>query len=326
MALSDAPDELKPYIFHGIDLEYRETSTSAMGDCPFCGDHKFNVVIKEQPGKKFGWRCPKCDKGGNVYIFLREFYQHCLDTMQSEEADENLRDSRRLFNTGTISAWGLIRSSITGEWLVPGYNVEGALCQLYRYVQTQDGLKLLATPTLNHYIHGVNLYDPTKSIVAVCEGPWDAMALWELLAAGKWTPDGKGLLPTGSVESSALADINVVAVPGCNVFHDSWASLLGGKIVWLMYDSDHPKNVCGGCAKTYSVVDHQSCPHCSSVEIKNTLPPAGYGGVQRVALKLKESKTPPDEVKFIRWGENNYADRLPSGTDVRDVLSGKVSL
>lgn len=324
--VTDAPDELRPYIFHGIDLQYKENSTSAIGDCPFCSEHKFSVVIKEQAGKKFGWRCPKCDKGGNTYLFLRELYQHSLETMQDESAAEKLRDERRLLNAGTLSAWGLIRSSITGEWLIPGHNPEGALCQLYRYVKTPEGMKLLATPTLNQYIHGMNLFDPRRSIVAVCEGPWDAMALWELLAAGKWTPDGKSLTPTGSVESSALADINVIAVPGCNTFHDSWSSLLADKIVWLMYDSDHPKNICGGCAKTYSAVDHDACPACSSVEIKNTLESVGYAGVKRVAMKLKESKTPPDEVKFIRWGENNYAENLPSGTDVRDVLSGKVEL
>lgn len=324
---SDDPEQLRPYLFHGIDLDYGPNSVQALGECPFCRREKtFAVVIREEKGKKFGFRCPACGKEGNSFIFIREFYQQCLADMENEEAAQKLCDSRGFLRTESVDAWGLIRSTVTAEWIVPGHNVDGALCQLYKYVQTKDGMKLLPTPTLNHYLHGMNLFDPNKSIIAICEGPWDAIALWELLGLGKWSPDGKELVPTGSVESSALADINVLAVPGCQTFHDSWAALFAGKIVWLMYDSDHPKNICGECTKTYSAVSHEACPHCSSKKVKNTLPPAGYEGVKRVATKLRDCKTPPEETQFIRWGEEFYNPTLASGTDVRDILNGKVAL
>lgn len=327
MATNDVPDQLKPYTFHGIELNYSPNSSHAVGRCPFCSREKtFDVVIKEQAGKKFGFRCPACAKEGNTYIFLRELYQHSLETMIDESAAKFLCDSRGFLETATLKSWGIIRSSITGHWMVPGHNPDGSLCQLYQYIQMAEGWKLLPTPTLNHYLHGVPLYDPNKSIVALCEGPWDGIALWEGLGLGKWSGDGNELSPTGSAESSALADINVLATPGCNVFHDSWTKLFSDKVVWLMYDSDHPKNVCGGCNRTYSNIDHAACPSCQSVEVKNHLDPAGYKGVERTAKLLAESSNPPAEIQFVKWGDNGFNPDMPSGSDVRDVLVGKVVL
>jgi hypothetical protein len=152
--------------------------------------------------------------------------------------------------------------------------------------------KLLPTPTLGHQLHGMNLFDPKKRTVYVCEGPWDGMALWEIARQAK-VADGE-LRATANPDGSLLAHASVIAVPGCTTFLESWVSLFAGKTVCLMFDSDHPTE-------------------------KNAIPP-GHAGMLRVARLLYSSKTPPAEVKILKWGSGGYDSELPSGYDVRDAV------
>jgi hypothetical protein len=289
VVVSTELDRLRPYTFHGIHLA--PAGTQAIGDCPFCGrDGKFTVETSTGL-----WRCFVCNAGtasggGNSLTFIRLLYQTSTCTqgfLESVAAD------RKLLYPDTVAAWGIVPGH-DGAWLVPGYGTDGKLDQLYRRTRIQDGgewvWQLLPTPGLwpEGKVHALHLpigdFDPSRSMVVVCEGPWDGMALWEV-----WPRDGT---------------TNIIAVPGCNVWQEKWTYMCQGKFVTLMYDSDHPRK---NLSKSYSGVNR----------IANIMSRAGYDGMKRVAGRLSGAAA---SVRIIRWGPDGFDPNRPSGWDVRDHL------
>lgn len=290
----DLPDKLRPYRFHGVELDYAEGHENAEGRCPNCDrDDKF--AIHSATGQYNCFR-GSCGFKGNVTTFLQWLWGEG-DRATTPEQYGQLAADRRLLYPDTLMAWGVVRNVLTGDWLMPGWTADVKLYQLYRYTQIrtrQGSLRkaLLATPGLKHQLFGVNVYAPEKSQLYLTEGPWDAMVLWEVLKNTKEVESG--LSPTANITRSLLADANVLAVPGCRVFSDKWLPLFAGKVVYLMYDNDHPQ---GGS------------------------PPAGYAGMHTVASLLTAAPQPPEAVNYLHWGHNGYDATLPSGFDVRDTLT-----
>jgi hypothetical protein len=222
---SEIPDTLRPYLHHKVNL-YKIQGKEALGDCPFCTKPgKFTVNVE-----KGTWRCLSCNegveregsmrqvyKGGNVYTFLKRLWE--ISEEQTTDYSE-LRVNRKLLSDDVLIEWQVTRSIITDEWLVPAFNAEGKLIQLYRYVldASKHKFTLLATAGLPHGLFGVNLYDSRKEEVYLCEGPWDAICLYELDKS-----------------------VNVLAVPGVGVFNEKWCPLFSGKKVSICYDNDYPK-------------------------------------------------------------------------------------
>lgn len=295
--LVQQPEKLRPYLLHGLDLQYRDGDSEATCDCPFCGrEGKFSVNIETGL-----WGCFICAEGtekggGNAYVFLRHLWK--LSDENTKNYSE-LAERRRLLNPETLMLWETCQSLVTGEWLVPGYSIDGKLCQLYKYVNNGKRWLLMPTPTLGHRLHGVNLYDPRKSTIYLCEGPWDGMLLWETLAQTKLTDSG--LAATANVNASLLGDASVLAVPGCNVFQENWVGLFAGKRIVLMYDNDHPRQ--------HPVTRKQVAP-------------AGLTAMQRIAKLLSEASTPPASIEYLSWGKEGWEPELPSGWDITDALSG----
>lgn len=144
---------------------------------------------------------------------------------------------RGLISPETPRAWG-VREALDGSWLVPGYGTDGKLDQVYRRTRVKDSAgnwtwRLLPTPGIwpEGKAHALHLpvvgqdFDPARPDIIVCEGPWDALALWELWDRTTTTPPH---------------NTNIIAVPGCGVWRDEWTALCRGKNVTLLYDSDHP--------------------------------------------------------------------------------------
>lgn len=301
--MKDVPEKLKPYASLGLELRPGDSHSTA--DCPFCGRAgKFS--LNNETGQ---WRCFVCDagdpgprgaSGGNVYTFLRLFWE--LAKSQTQEVDyESLRDHRGLLSTQTVEDWGCVVSPITGEWLLPGCGADGALNTLYRYVPQGDGgdlFKLYALAGMPHQLYGPPLYDRSKKTVYLCEGPWDAMALYEILRQTK--KDVQGYTLTGAVPSSLYAKANVLALPSCSTFNPAWLPLFEGCKVVLCFDNDHPRE------------------HPKTGE---PVAPAALEGSKRVAGALASSaEHKPESIHWLAWGPEGYDPDLPSGTDVRDVL------
>lgn len=298
----DTPAKLKPYKFHGLDLSYSNGDKEALATCPFCDhDGKFSITIESGE-----WRCLSCNegtdkgrvtKGGNVYVFLRKLWEYGENATHDYQ---ELASNRGVLFPETLVAWGVCRSIVTREWLVPGYNVEGSLCQLYRYVMVDGRMRLLATPTIGHQLHGMNLFDKKKDSVYVCEGPWDAIVLWEVLKHTKRGDDGE-LAKTANQAISLLSEANVLAVPGCSTFNEkAWPALFSGKHVYLMYDNDHEK---------------------TNPKTGNKTAPAAYEAMRRVAGILGATKKPPAQISYLHWGDLGFNPGLPTGYDVRDLLT-----
>lgn len=276
-AITDYTQRLRPYEFHGVSLEVTANGKEAIGDCPFCNrEGKFSV--NTETGL---WKCWVCGSGspsggGNALTFIRLVYEQSIKNTTNEFFQSVAQN--RYLSAGSVKAWGVTRSEYNGTVLVPGFGPDSKLDQLYRHING----KLLPTPGVwsegkSHALHIPTMvagdYDPLRPAIVICEGPWDGMALWE-------------------VERQAWGDANIVAVPGCNVWRDEWTEMCRGKVVTLLYDSDHP-------AGPNKVV-------------------AGWAGVQRVCRKLSGVAV---AVRVLRWGPDGYDPDKKSGWDVRDALT-----
>lgn len=288
------PKMLKPYVFHGVDFS-SDDGAEAVGTCPFCGrEGKFYVQVDTGV-----WSCKVCQTGtkkggGNAYTFIREL--HAMSA-KSGSLNGTLAQARKLLSKAVLDKWGVVQSSTTGEYLIPGWNPDGKLTQLYKYAKFGSKMILYGTPELHAAMYGVDLFDKSKSEVWVFEGPWDAMAAWEVVngvkdEGGRWVPTANQVLSVGG-------DVNIVAIPGANVFQESWVPLFAGKRVTIFFDSDHPKEHAGrqvGCA--------------------------GYVGAKRTAGMLaRPDGTGASEVHYLQWGPDGYDPDKASGWDVRDHLS-----
>lgn len=292
--LADLPKNLRAYQFHGVLVNYQEGREQAIADCPFCGkDSKFYINVETGL-----WDCKVCRTGsekggGNVYTFIRQIWE----TGDTKGID-NLASNRKLLSSQPLIDWGVRRCTLNDTWVVPAYNPNGRINQLYRYLKDQQTgkMRLLATPELNHGLFGVNNFDKTKPNVYLCEGPWDGAALWEVLGKAKEREEG-GLAVTSSVETSLLKSCNVLAVPGANVFVDGWVDLFEGRSITLLYDNDHPLSNNG-----------------------RKLEGAGLAGMKKATARLASAESPPNEIKYLSWGRQGYDPDLPNGTDIRDLI------
>jgi hypothetical protein len=295
--MNDSPKALRPYQFHGVNLDARPGKDQAAGDCPFCGkEGKFFVRVDNGL-----WQCRVClsgseKGGGNVYTFLRELHKQGTGGKA-----QDLASDRKLKSVETLEQWGVKQSVITGEWVVPGYTPDGKLAQLYRYTKDNSTgrMVLMATQELPHQMFGMHLFNPKGKDVYLCEGPWDGMALWESLRMVKSNGAG-GLTQTGNPAVSLGEGCSVVAVPGCNVFADQWRNAFKGKRVHLMYDNDYPRKH----PKTGAPI-----------------PPTGYAAMKRVAGVLAAAEEPPESIHYLCWGEEGWTRNYNNGFDVRDFLS-----
>lgn len=289
------PKGVETFLFHGVDVDYGTNTDQAIATCPFCDKRKMYINMDNGC-----WDCKSCGAGakgsghGNPVGFLKLLHESL-----NGEGLEALAKERKFLSTVTMESWGVGFSNFNHKWYVPGYNAQGSLCQLYKLTQTPTSNRLFPTKNLGHQLHGMNLWDDKKSTVYICEGCWDGIALHEILGETKLSDSG--LMATANYNKSLLKDANVIAVPGVNVFNESWCKLLKGKNVVLMYDNDYPKKH----PKTGTDIGLQ-----------------GFKGMQRVAKYLTETTDTPLSISFLAWGDAaGYTQEYPDGCDVRDVLA-----
>lgn len=299
----DVPDTLIPFIVHGIDLHWRKGSKDATGDCPFCdSEGKFGV---KQLTSQF--RCVKCGENGNQYDFIRRVWE--LSEGKATEAElEDLRLDRKLLSCQVLLKWGVRKSFITGKWIVPGYNHEGKIVQLYYYGHNGKRQCWMLTKTMGHGLLGFGTYDPAKKVNIICEGLWDGAALSEILGRAKPNMEGNGssaseraYAPTGAESSSMLADKNVLAIATANAFKPTYVDLFKGSTVTLCGQNDHPK---------------------LNEKTGQTIPAASHYEMEKIARLLQPIT---EDMSYLTWEPNGclkgYNEELPSGYDVRDYLT-----
>ena len=301
---TQTPASLKPFIGHGLELK-STTGDQYEGECPNpqCGKlFRVNAITGQ-------WDCKGCRAKGNSYTFLRWMWEMGRERVSDSGENTRLRretlaaftKSRSLRNPKTLQEWGLSISVVTGDWILPGYDVRGEVMNLYVYkkILGEKKRKLLSTAGCEHQLFGMNLFDRRKGRIYLCESVWDAMTLYEFLPRIKETDSG--IAWTMNRNLSIANSVNVLAVPGANVFREQWCELFAGKQVCLLYHSDHPKILPDG----------------------TTQPPGGYLGMRRAVKLLTGATEPPANMYYLYWGDEGYDKGLKSGYDVRDwVMEG----
>lgn len=290
----DTPHELRPYLFHKIELTWSGTA-DAIGICPFCGgENKF--FVSQTTGQ---FHCKTCPENGNAWTFVRKL--HASGQVSTAEMTEVAADRR--IQPATLQRWGWVKSIVDGTWMLPTYGFRAGDVQninnLYRWDYAAKKRRLMSTSNFEHFLFGLHLWEEHKPDVFLCEGPFDAMALEEHCLIYGRDSDGN-LVPEAEAGIPSLSDTtNILAVPGCEVFKETWLPAFEGKAVTLLYDSDRPRT--GG-----------------SKENPKHLPPAGYAGMMATAKKLYGIAA---SISVINWGPQGYDPDLPEGYDVRDLLN-----
>lgn len=281
MKRDETPENLRPYIFHGVDLQWRGNDSNAIAECPFCGkEEKFNVTTNEGV-----YRCWSCHSTGNIYPFMAKLLE--LSERETTTQDYIAFANQRSLDVDTPIHWQLAKSYMTGHWLIPGYNIKGTVTQLYRYSKTEDGMQLLPTPTKRlsgkiskedkgHGLHHCGTFVKKKPQIFLCEGPWDAMALWEVLGRTELLEGGE-LVECANPDRSILNEVNVLGAPGCSVFAKHWLKLFEKKDVAILFDNDHPKE---------------------NPKTKKMIEPAGWQGVRRIGSMLQRKA---NSVTYLSW-------------------------
>lgn len=282
------PVPLRPWEFHGVELSYREGDKEARGDCPFCG-RAGKLYVNAESGQ---WNCRVCAEGGNVFSLLRRLWDERgtgEGTVEQLAADKRLLpDSLRTWGVGT----GLVA---TDSVYCPGFDAAGQVTQLYKWTYNPaEKRHYWNMPAgLKHALHGVHLFDRNKRDVYLCEGVWDAIALWECMRSLRRTENGI-YVPVDDEEDSLLATANVLAVPTATTFNEHWAELFAGCRVFLLFDSDLPDRF----------------GRSSAAE-----------GAKHVVSVLTLADDPPEEIQWLVWGEGGFDKTLKHGYDIRDLLT-----
>jgi ribosomal protein L37AE/L43A len=284
------PAKLKPFLFHGVDLDLAAGQKEAEADCPFC-DKEQHFFINKTTGQ---WDCKVCGESGNVYGFLNVLHRMSVETTKAEDFEALAED--RFVPVEAFKAWGVAKNPLNDEWLIPAFNDKGKLANLSKW----DGGRPFGTPGLKIWPFGLHLLKKGQDTLWVAEGPWDGMALWSALRCVR-SSRGK-LIKTANAKKALGASQAVIAVPGAQNFKQDWLAFFTGKTVRLAYDNDHPRKSTGG----------------------KTVRP-GWDGMTRVAKLCggMDNGEAPERLERLYWGKKGHSTELEDGFDVRDLFRDK---
>lgn len=316
------PDNLRPFDFHGMLLQY-SYGEWWKSDCFFCGKEG-HFHIGSSTGQ---WNCKRCNEKGNIASFLQRLHEASLKEFVSDTEWERLEKSRSVPRS-EMQEWGLCKSTVTDNWLLPAHNPKGALTNLFKVVEVEGKWKAYATPQTPGFQckiwpFGTHLLPTSRQATIVCEGPWDGMALrsaFKSLRKKKPTNSWEDLAASliRNAKGNLHETIGVLSVPGASSFASEWVPFLQGDSVFF-YDSDHAKQRCLKCRKPYSVTASK-CPECSCKDRTGPLFTSGFDGARK-AIEVVQEHQPDLPTGILLWGENGYDPTKPSGYDVRDCLN-----
>lgn len=286
----DAPKGLKAFIQHRVELDYSGTS-DAVGTCPFCsGNRKF--YANQESGL---WDCKVCARKGNPSSFIRQLFEESNKKQIQQSVLEAIAEERRV-DAESLIAWNFCRSIVDGEWMFPGYNLKKEVSNLYRWSSVQGGKRrLMGTAGLSPALFGLHLFDKSKKTTYITEGPWDGISCWEMLSRYK-IKDGR-VTRTVDKTVTMINGANVVSIPGCESFQESWLQLFTGQNVVIVFDSDYPK---------------------LNKSTGDKMMPGGYAGVLRTSKMLKPIA---QSVCYLHWGDEGFDPSKADGFDLRDLLT-----
>jgi len=330
MKLSECPEKIKPFVFHGLHLEPMEKGEvkEVRGDCPFC-DKSNHFFVKAETGQ---WQCKRCSNSGNIYSFLQMLLNESLP-LTTDDDYESLSEDRHV-PVWVLKEFRVCRSMLNGEWLLPTFNEKNAISNLYKYTELTDPesgetiTKLLSTPTCKIGLFGTPLLTDKQKQLCICEGPWDGMALYGVLGTLKKKGDRYVTCKNGT-PGVLLEAHGVLCVPGAGTFQESWLNYFPGRNVDLLFDNDHPLKKPDGGIRL----------------VKGQCVRPGWDGMTRVVAMVNQTGKRPRRLRVLAWGQppddveqsggydgvsspKNLAgyghnNDLPHGYDIRDLIKDK---
>lgn len=307
MKSTDSPELLRPYIFHGLELE--QGADNATGECPFCDKPK-KFSVKIETGQ---FRCLFCEETGNIYSFLHRLLQQSKERTTTK--DYAALAKHRGCSIESLQYFGLAKSCITGEWLIPAYNLEGNLANLYRVVERKDEhgktrLAPMSTPGCKPWPFSTHhLVQTPKDNIWITEGVWDGCALYDQLTTHR--QQGDKLIKTSNPEQAMFATHNILAVPGCGNFNADWLAVCADKTVRVCFDNDYPKK--------YGP-DHPKAGQLIMQKGKEVRP--GWDGMERIVKQVGLAKQRPSKLFCLFWNGDNegHNPKLKDGYDLGDLF------
>lgn len=160
-------------LFKQLGVEFKKKSgKEEIGTCPFCDGDKF--YVNRETGQ---WDCKHCGKNGNQVQFVRYIHTEAL----KDTKDTDYRNLKVLrggeIDIRSFKAFGLAYYQEVDAWLVPFKNVQGKVTSLQLY----RNKKLINLAGFNTSMFGLDKLESGKEITFLCEGPWDAIALYYAL-------------------------------------------------------------------------------------------------------------------------------------------------
>lgn len=310
------PAGVKIFTQHGLDVQWAPKQRNATCFCPFCNyedKHTFSIVQDTSE-----YNCVICEKRGNNYTFIRDLHEWAAADTPDEALDAllaamNLPQEDQGRNI--LRSWGFAQSPITGEWLIPAYNPDGQLMNLFieKPVGNSGKTRFMSSAGLNVFPFNTHSILDEDTHVWVAEGPKDGVVLEWALSQVRDASDGVPAPPDWGPPDLELPvrlkrtvdDMRtllqnghaVMAVPGAGTFNKDWFRYFPKKKIHLVYDNDHPAENSDG-----------------------SLRQPGYQGMNRVVGMANGFKS---DVSMMYWGHDGYDDSLPSGYDIEDLVSSK---
>lgn len=246
---------------HGFQEIEPSGEDQIRGRCPFCGGNKFHI----NPSLK-AWDCKHCGREGGYQKFLQQINSYCQSQFTGEKL-EFLAKERGLSGY-MLKLLGVGYNPLTDRYTFPMPEVEGdKIWNIYIY--NPKAKKAIGTAGGNQGLFGWQFLHANDEIIWLCEGQWDYVVMCEVLDYME--------------KENEIA----LAVPGVNTFKDEWVQFFRDRIVHVVYDNDHDK------------------------QIGNRIVNAANEGRIKVYNKLKRIAR---ELKFVHW-----ASDLSDGFDLRDL-------
>lgn len=276
-------------------MMFSGTGEWAKADCPFCAkeDHFF---ASRKTGQA---NCKVCGFTGNPYNFMRSLWEASANVETMPQLTALSAD--RGIPTTEFFSWGLRVSVLNGDFIIPSYNLKGALANLNRIVKDIESgkWKVISSPGCKQHPFGTNLLSKEAKTLWVCEGPWDGMAL---SAAFRSVNVNGGAYVRTKGDKNCLQQNGVIAVPGCQTFNPDWLVYFDDMMVNLCFDNDHPFK-----SKTGQTIQ------------------PGWLGMKKV-IKIAGEAGTNCKIKKLTWGKDGFDPELPSGYDLRDLFNASYVL
>ena len=248
MKLVEYPRPIRPYVFHGTNIDYDKHNDKSKGTCFEC----FNdaLFVNHSTGQ---FRCYACGQSGNVYTYLNTIWETLNksivdDYNQGIETPMDILKALKGISHETQQSFGVAYHK-TGTLSFPVFNREQKLVNLCKISIEDAKWKIHSTPGCKTWPFGLQQLPPNNDyeVLYIVEGLWDTMNLYEFFI--NYPPNWSWA---------------ILGVPGVSNYSREWNQFLAPRNV-IIFDNDHPRRngqqpALQGAIRTKRIIQDQENP------------------------------------------------------------------